>query len=1018
MKRILKKKVLITFFFPVIIIFSSFGQLSISLPAVNYTIDFDNTVSGVNFGTFTGSGFASIPTAGQLDSDGWSTSGMSDGDGAFGGSYTSGDFARGSSAGGVTTGGFYAFDIGSGNFALGVQPGGSDWAPGSIVLKITNNTSIAITSIDISYVLYVLNDQNKANSFNFSYSTNNLFYNDVASLDYTSEEVADGSPAWQSVARNTMITGSVMAAGGSFYIRWTGEEVSGSGSMDEFALDDIVIKGYHPASEPSNHVTLFSATADSYSEITNTWNDNDNVQGQVAHGFLILANTSGTFTDPVDGTQQVNDIDLSDGSGVMNVAHGVETYTWTGLTPSTTYYFKIWPYTNSGIYIDYKTGGSVPDASATTNNLKVFISEYIEGSSNNKAIEIFNGESNSIDLTEFTINRYTNGSSISSSPWTGNSVLASKAIYVLYYSGSSTAISEVGDESATVTYFNGNDAVELIYNSTSIDVIGIIGNDPGTGWDVAGTTNATANHTLVRKLSIQGGNTNWTNSAGTNTTDSEWIVLAEDHFMNLGFYGSIWTGVTDNSWNDNDNWDIGTPTGTINAKIPTSLTNYPTLSAAGSCYNITIQSGASLLGVNYLTVNGTATVQQEISAYTTSSNGWNLISCPMSNTDVSTSDWVTGDYDLYRFDEATNYWLNQENAANATLFDDYVPGIGYLYANSATVTNSLTGSFNSADVTVSGLTKTTGQGVGWHLLGNPYPSALEWGGWTHTNMVISSAQILKANGDGYTTRSAGQFIPANQGFFVEVDIAPGSLTIPISKCVHSTQLYSAKSTPVNDLTLRLFLDTTRNVEHRIMFKPNATDNFDWAYDAHYLPPWDADVPKLYSKIGNDEYLALNAFNFNGNKSIPLGIEVQSAVNLNLMADGIQSFANDVSIILEDTYNTMFYDFRQQNPATIALAPADGFGRYVLHFSSVTEVDESSTPGIEVYAYNNSIYLNPGNFTSGNAYVQVFNTLGQEVYQISTTLTGLTKIPVDLPTANYFVRINTGKELFSEKVFVQ
>ncbi|MBN1217568.1 MAG: hypothetical protein JXM69_01465, partial [Anaerolineae bacterium] len=121
------------------------------------------------FTGFTGSGFDPNPGVGQLDSDIWSVTGLSDGDLLFGDSQTTGDFARGPSAGGVTTGGVYAFDVG-GNTILGVQPGGTDFTPGEIILRLQNNTGSTITQLDVSYDIWYRNDQPRANSLNFSYS--------------------------------------------------------------------------------------------------------------------------------------------------------------------------------------------------------------------------------------------------------------------------------------------------------------------------------------------------------------------------------------------------------------------------------------------------------------------------------------------------------------------------------------------------------------------------------------------------------------------------------------------------------------------------------------------------------------------------------------------------------------------------------------------------------------------------------------------------------------------------------
>lgn len=118
--------------------------------------------------------------------------------------------------------------------------------------------------------------------------------------------------------------------------------------------------------EPSNHVLAFTAGSATTSTLSLTWNDNDGAQP--AEKFLVLANITGNFTSPADGTPVADDLNMSDNSGAANINHGVQSCTWTGLTPGTLYYFKIWPYTNSAANTNYKTDGSVPQTSGTTLN--------------------------------------------------------------------------------------------------------------------------------------------------------------------------------------------------------------------------------------------------------------------------------------------------------------------------------------------------------------------------------------------------------------------------------------------------------------------------------------------------------------------------------------------------------------------------------------------------------------------------------------------------------------------------
>ena len=193
----------------------------------------------IDFTGFDGSGFAPSPAAGQLDSDIWRVTGLSDGDGTFGGTYTTGDFARGTSTGGVNTGGVYSFNVGGGNATLGVQPGGSDFTPGDFTLKIENTTGNTVADVYVSYIIWTYNDKDRSNSLNFSWSLDDVTYTSVPALDYTTPGTADTTPTWTSVSRSTTLSGVNLPAGGFLYLKWTGDDVSGSGNRDEYAIDDI-----------------------------------------------------------------------------------------------------------------------------------------------------------------------------------------------------------------------------------------------------------------------------------------------------------------------------------------------------------------------------------------------------------------------------------------------------------------------------------------------------------------------------------------------------------------------------------------------------------------------------------------------------------------------------------------------------------------------------------------------------------------------------------------------------------
>ena len=162
--------------------------------------------------------------------------------------------------------------------------------------------------------------------------------------------------------------------------------------------------------EPTNHVNGFTVTANGHDQIDLTWAETDGTQAPA--GYLIKASTSDNITNPTDSTAVSDNSTIGSNSGAKNISHGTTSYEWTELNAETQYYFKIYPHTNSGTDIDYKTTATVPNGNATTEKTPpasaVYISEVSDAPSDyhNEFMEIYNDNSSIYNLSNSKIIRY------------------------------------------------------------------------------------------------------------------------------------------------------------------------------------------------------------------------------------------------------------------------------------------------------------------------------------------------------------------------------------------------------------------------------------------------------------------------------------------------------------------------------------------------------------------------------------------------------------------------------------
>lgn len=208
----------------------------------------------------------------------------------------------------------------------------------------------------------------------------------------------------------------------------------------------------------------------------------------------------------------------------------------------------------------------------------LFISEYVEGLNNNKAIEIFNGTGAAVDLSAYSIRRQNNGLGLFTNEQVLSGTLANNDVYVLANTTASEAILAMADaNNNTTTLFTGNDAVALYKNGVKIDEVGLADQIIDWGKD----------QTLIRKSDVV--------TPKATYTAAEWDIQGTDYISNLGTHTSTGAGI------------VTTPITGSPFLVVSSTSKKLTNLATSSTYTYTVKARNS---------NVTSTVSNEITAYT------------------------------------------------------------------------------------------------------------------------------------------------------------------------------------------------------------------------------------------------------------------------------------------------------------------------------------------------------------------------------------------------------------------
>ncbi|MFZ4523586.1 MAG: T9SS type A sorting domain-containing protein [Bacteroidales bacterium] len=403
----------------------------------------------------------------------------------------------------------------------------------------------------------------------------------------------------------------------------------------------------------------------------------------------------------------------------------------------------------------------------------------------------------------------------------------------------------------------------------------------------------------------------------------------------------------------------------------------------------------------------------------TALHGWHFLSSPVASEPISVFHNINSGNDFYKWVETnpnTQKWVNRKSAGPPIFEALFAPRRGYLMANADASTPVFTGILNVTSLDTAGLTNSTATNsfhAGWHLLGNPFSSAIGFnlGTWNRVN-VGGVAQIWNEANGSYTVLSGNQVIPAMNGFMVYTT-GGGSLTIPADARIHSNTGWY-KETASNELIKLKASDPDGQTaqEAILAFNPEASDGFDLQYDSYFMGGF---APSFYTST-NDNYYSLNTLpELRSDLVIPVGFIKNGSSNFNIQLveniPGITVYLKDLKLNQDQDLTTFpIYNFTSSD--------GDNPARFQLHFATVLVNETSKAQPVNIYGVNNTIYIasKTGQILTGD--VIVYNMIGQAMIEQSLSHEGLTKITVNSGTGYYLVKVVTPDQIFSGKVFIK
>lgn len=379
---------------------------------------------------------------------------------------------------------------------------------------------------------------------------------------------------------------------------------------------------------------------------------------------------------------------------------------------------------------------------------------------------------------------------------------------------------------------------------------------------------------------------------------------------------------------------------------------------ANELYSITINHGVSLINYNDMTASYILHIDN---SHFTDAKGerwdadWHDISSPVANHPIE--DFTTGNYDFYRYDEPSAVW--QYHAGESGPFATMEPGRGYLVAFDTERDMTFNGMMQHGNVSIQITRENTGSLAGFNLLGNPYPSYLDWESVYHASTNVSpTIYVWDEDKSQYATYDANlqmgtfdktQYLAPGQGFFVKCNNASGGNVVfdDNARCHKSSTEVPFRG---ENIIMKINVEGAVSGIDELIMKLNCPETA----GALKMTSMSENAPYLSYEYENEDYVMICLGEELSKDSLPFKFKAGQNDDF-IMTFDIQNFEGDF-LELEDLLTGEKVDLLSQNHYNFAGAPNDVAQRFRINFKEALGVEGINERELFVYSNGDMVSI--------------------------------------------------------------